>query len=179
MIENFNYKVVKNFITEEEVKLFNYWCEIKHRTNMKYFDIDQSDNADSYFYGDPIMDSLLLKTTSKVSEIVNHKLLPCYSFTRIYTKFGELKKHIDRPSCELSATLHIGSDGTKWPIFMDGEPIELGKGDCAIYRGTKVNHWREEFNGDWYAQVFLHWVLADGKYSDYYKDKRQYFGMRK
>ena len=47
MIENFNYKVVKNFITEEEVKLFNYWCEIKHRTNMKYFDIDQSDNADS------------------------------------------------------------------------------------------------------------------------------------
>ena len=31
-------------------------------------------------------------------------------------------------------------------------------GDAVIYRGCEWNHYRPEFEGDWYTQVFLHWV---------------------
>jgi hypothetical protein len=177
MIENFKFKIVKNILTDEEIKLFKVWCEIKHRTNTKSFDFAQSDNADSFFYGDPITDALLIKLTPTIEKNVDEQLLPSYSYTRIYTKFGDLKKHTDRPSCELSATIHLGSDGTKWPIYMDDKEIILEAGDCVIYSGTKIAHWREEFFGDWYAQVFLHWVLKNGKHKEFYKDKRHYFGM--
>ena len=33
-------------------------------------------------------------------------------------KVIELKRHKDRPSCEISTTLNLGGD--PWPIFIDG-----------------------------------------------------------
>ena len=179
MIKDFKFKIIKNILNVEEIKLFKIWCEIKHRINFNSFDLGQSDNADSFFYGDPVTDALLIKLTPIIEKNIDDLLLPSYSYTRIYTKFGDLKKHKDRPSCEISATIHLASDGTKWPIYMNGEGITLEPGDGVIYLGTQLEHWREEFFGDWYAQVFLHWVLKEGKYKDFYKDKRNYFGMRK
>jgi hypothetical protein len=29
-----------------------------------------------------------------------------------------------------------------------------------------MHHWREPFEGQWQAQVFLHWVDADGPHAD-------------
>jgi len=179
MIKDFKFKIIKNILNKEEIKLFKFWCEIKHRINFNSFDSSICNNADSFFYGDPITDALLLKTTPIIEKNIEEELLPSYSYTRIYTKFGECRKHIDRPSCELSATIHLGSDGTKWPIYIDGHEIYLKPGDGVIYLGTKIEHWREEFYGDWYAQVFLHWVLKNGQYKDFYKDKRQHFGIKK
>jgi len=55
----------------------------------------------------------------------------------------------------------------------------LSPGDGVIYKGTEIPHWRNEFTGDYYSQVFLHYVKADGKYKDNYRDKRIYFGVQK
>ena len=109
----------------------------------------------------------------------NKKLLPTYSFWRMYTKFADLKKHSDRPACEISVTVNIGSDGTQWPIFIEGEPIDLSEGDAVIYLGQDLKHWREEFEGDWYAQCFLHYVDKDGKNASEFRDKRIYWGVPK
>ena len=38
--KDFKYKLVKNFITKSEVKLFTHYCEIKHKTNADNFDIN-------------------------------------------------------------------------------------------------------------------------------------------
>jgi hypothetical protein len=168
---------IKNLLSAEEVKLLSIWTEIKHRINGTDFDFKQGENADSMFYGTPLTDAILLKTTPAVSKEIGLPILPSYSFVRVYTKFSELKKHLDRESCEISATVHIGSDGTEWPIFIGEEKLLLKPGDGVIYNGTKIPHWREEFLGDWYVNVFLHWVLADGKYKDFYMDKRKYFGL--
>ena len=54
-----------------------------------------------------------------------------------------------------------------WPIFFGdangrkgtkGTPIQLLPGQLCVYKGTKVEHWREPFRGVHQAQVFLHWV---------------------
>jgi hypothetical protein len=123
------------------------------------------------------MESLLICKLSKIEEESGLKLLPTYSFWRLYTKFADLKPHKDRPSCECSVTVQIASDGTKWPIYIDGEEIILEDGDAALYWGTEVEHSRKEFLGDYQSQVFLHYVDADGPFKEYVFDKRIHTGI--
>jgi hypothetical protein len=178
-IKDIKYKVVNNFLTKEEVKLLVSYCEIKHRTNIDSFDIIQNDNGDTFFYGDPLMESLMINKLELIQKETGLELLPTYSFWRMYTMFADLKKHIDRPACEISVTVMIGSDGIRWPIFMDGKEIELYPGDAVIYLGCELEHWREEFNGDWHAQSFLHYVDKNGLNKEWYMDKRNCFGTNK
>jgi hypothetical protein len=93
--------------------------------------------------------------------------------------FADLKKHTERPSCEISVTVMIGSDGTKWPIFIEDNEVVLQPGDAVIYLGCELEHWREEFKGDWHSQVFLHYVDANGPYSNFAIDGRPLFGITK
>jgi len=121
----------------------------------------------------------MLKKKFLIEKESGKKLLPTYSFWRCYTKYADLKKHTDRPSCEISVTVNINGDGTSWPIFMEGTSLDLKKGDAALYLGCKVKHWREEFKGDYQFQTFLHYVDAEGKNTEHYMDKRKYWGCSK
>jgi hypothetical protein len=94
----------------------------------------------------------------------------------MYTKYSELLKHVDRPSCEISVTVNIGSDGTSWPIYIKGNPVNLKPGEAVIYLGCELPHWRESFKGDWCAQVFLHYVDKNGKNKEWAYDKRSTLG---
>jgi len=178
-IKEFKYKIINSFLSQEEVKLLNTYCRIKHRLNFDSFDFKQNNNADTYYYGDPIMESLLVNKINLMEKETGLKLSPTYAFWRMYTMFADLKKHKDRGPCEISVTVMIGSDGTKWPIFMEGNEIELKPGDAVIYSGCELEHWREEFKGDWHSQVFLHYVDADGPYKDCVMDGRSLFGTTK
>jgi hypothetical protein len=178
-IKNFKYKLIKNFLTIEEIKLLTDYCRIKHRINFDSFDFQQNDNGDTFFYGDPLMESLMVNKTELMQKETGLELLPTYAFWRMYTKFADLKKHKDRESCEISVTVMIGSDGNNWPIFMDGTEINMEPGDAAVYLGCEIEHWREEFKGDWHAQTFLHYVDKNGKNSKFFKDGRLLYGSSK
>jgi hypothetical protein len=52
-IKDFKYKLIKNFLTTEEIKLLKDYCRIRHRINFDSFDVHQNKNGDTYFYGDP------------------------------------------------------------------------------------------------------------------------------
>ena len=86
-----------------------------------------------------------------------------YSYARIYKRNDELPRHKDRDECAISTTLFLGGD--KWPIYLEpsgeenrgGIKVDLNPGDMLIYRGCKMEHWREPFDGDNCAQVFLHY----------------------
>ena len=178
-IYDFKYKKIKNFLTKEEVFLLNTYTQIKHRLNDNKFDFNQNDNGDTYFYGDPLMESLMISKLDIMEKETGLKLLCTYAFWRMYTINADLKKHVDRPSCEVSVTVMIGSDGTKWPIYMNGTEINMEPGDAAIYLGCEIEHWREEFKGDWQAQTFLHYVDKNGPHAEWAKDKRIVYGTPK
>lgn len=146
-------------------------------------------------YGDPIFDALLSLGTEKMCELTGKDLIPTYSYHRLYTQGTELKRHKDRPSCEISTTLCIGYDNSNvdaskypdwdWPMFVgpvsgekgtDGMPIHMKPGDMLIYRGDIVEHWREPLWGNNHAQVFLHYNEKDGQYHIPY-DGRPLLGM--
>lgn len=175
MIEK--YKIIQNFLSQDEISLFKIWSEIMHRKNTKFFNDGMiAPNHDTYFYGEAATDALLIKKIPFIEKQIHLNLLPSYSYGRVYTRCAYLKKHKDRPSCDLSLTIQVGSDGTPWPIYMDDKEVILEDGDAVIYKGTEVEHFRERFSGDWHAQIFLHYVEKEGKYKEFYLDKRQVLG---
>lgn len=132
------------------------------------------------------------------------KLYPTYSYARLYNQQGEeLKNHRDRPSCEISATITLDFEGNVWPIYMadkatekDGilkigenknkdyikniSKIYMDIGDAVMYRGCEKFHFRESYKeGKWQAQVFLHYVDANGPYAEWKYDKRESLGISK
>ena len=145
------------------------------------------------------METLMMKVFPIMQERTNLRLVPCYTYTRVYKKGDILKRHSDRSSCEISTTLHLG--GQPWPIFLDptgtksvineekqiikpnaptGFPIDLEVGDMLVYRGCDLEHWREPFKGDNCAQVFLHYNNLDGPFGSKNKfDKRPMLGIPK
>jgi len=121
-------------------------------------------------YGDPVFDQLLANFAEPIGKQVGKKLLPTYTYARIYYPGEVLKKHKDRPSCEVSATLTLGFDAKAiWPIYFDEEKeimVQLDRGELAVYKGCEVCHWRKPFKGEWHVQVFLHYVDADGPFAE-------------
>lgn len=174
--KDFKYKKVENFLTSDEIKMFQIYSDIRHKNNLSFFDAVQSDTRDTYYYADPLAETFLCSKIDLMEKETGLKLNPTYSFWRTYTHLAELKKHKDRPSCEISVTVMIGSDGTPWPIFMDGKSIELNNGDAVIYLGNELEHWREEFTGDWHTQVFLHYVRQDGPFAGNIFDGKKFYG---
>ena len=172
-----NYKVVKQAINYELANfLFNYFLlkreavEHMYNTNMTYdtgmlgtWGDTQIPNTYS-IYGDPAFDTLLMKMLPVMKKETGLDVVPTYSYARMYKKGDELKKHKDRPSCEISTTLNLGGD--PWPIFLENNKVMLKTGDMLIYEGCKLEHWREPFEGDNCGQVFLHYNNANGQFKN-------------
>lgn len=134
-------------------------------------------------YGDPVFDNILQKFAKPIGQAVGKELLPTYTYARIYRPGEILKKHKDRPACEISATMTLGYDAkTVWPIFFDEEKeiaVGLETGELAVYKGCDIVHWRTAFKGNWHVQVFFHYVDANGPYRNHVKDGRQDYGVQK
>ena len=177
-IYNFKYKKIKNFLTEDEIILLKNYCIIRHRLNNNFLG-DAQVGDDASYYADPLIEGLLLSKHKKIETLTGVELYPTYSYYRMYTYLAELKKHKDRPSCEISVSVNIDSCGKSWPIFMEGNEIHLEKGEAVIYLGQKVEHWRNEFDGDYCCQAFLHYVNKNGENKEWLTDKRKLWGQCK
>lgn len=135
-------------------------------------------------YADVAMETLLLRVMPVMSYITELELVPCYSYARIY-KYGDvLHRHKDRPECEISTTINLGGDN--WPIYLDpsqgegkdGIKVDLNPGDMLIYKGEKLEHWREPFQGYDCGQVFLHYNDKNGPFKEKNKfDHRPILGL--
>lgn len=189
MFKEDKYEVVKNIISEDVAKhLYNYTL-LKRRAvqtmilrgklpadNMLGgFNLDQVPDAFGC-YADFAMETLMQDIQEKIEEVTGLSLCPTYSYSRIYTEGHLLKRHKDRLSCEVSATICLGydysiaPDGYTWGMFVEksgkvgqvGTEIHLNPGDAIIYRGCDIEHWREEFLGAIQSQVFIHYNDVNG-----------------
>jgi hypothetical protein len=134
-------------------------------------------------YGDPAMESMLLLLHPIMEQAVGFSLFPTYCYYRVYRNNDGLPPHVDRPSCEISATvcLNFNYDPDKvWSIYLDGNQVDLLPGDLAIYRGCEIPHWRELFNRGqdaWQVQAFFHYVDVNGPNAEWKWDKRPSLGV--
>jgi hypothetical protein len=135
----------------------------------------------AFVYGDPAFDLLMASLTRTVEAHVGAELLPTYSFARVYASGSSLFHHRDRPSCEHSVSLHLASSGERWPLSLvdlHGDRVDVVQepGDAVCYQGARVEHWRDPLPRGQHAQVFLHWVRADGVNAKYAFDGREGLG---
>mgnify|MGYP003320866276 FL=1 len=115
-------------------------------------------------------------------------LLPTYFYDRFYYVGQQLKRHSDRPACEVSVTLQISTNSDNpWPIWFecpDGSEkyVLMNNGDAAVYKGYEREHWRDPLESKYgkvknlwrtfrkkeddtyHHQIFLHYVNAQGPF---------------
>ena len=205
-----NYDIIKNAIDpticEFAFKYFKnkskvskwLWDNQKVETDYwGYFFDDQADGAFSN-YSDLVMETLLQSCTNIIEKKINKKLVPNYSYARLYVKGNVLKRHKDRFECEISTTMNLGGD--KWDIYIEpntmlggykqeddvliyrdggtkGVKVSLKPGDMMIYKGNLCEHWREKFTGNLCGQVFFHYNECTKKAEENKYDGRPMLGL--
>jgi hypothetical protein len=163
-----NYKLIKNFFSKEELSILNKYCYNKLDENKDYKLDGQSFSP--AWYNDPLMNALLQTKLPKVEKESNLKLFPTYAYWRYYVFGGMLRKHSDRPSCEISVTACI-KKYSDWPIVVEKTSFELEEGDAVLYAGCDQKHWRPGvYKGEGMAQVFFHYVNQNGPNKDHAYD---------
>ena len=204
------FQVIKNAVPYELANfIFNYFLlkrdavDFMYKNNITYdngslgtWTDKQVPNTYSH-YADMVMETLLMKVLPKMQQETGLQLIPTYSYARIYKRGDILKRHKDRPSCEISTTLNLG--GSSWPIFIDGTgannvideyknivkpgapegtKVLIDVGDMLVYSGCELEHWREPFEGDICGQVFLHYNHVNGPFAEKNKfDGRPMLGL--
>lgn len=190
--EKNGYTLVRNALPEYVLKYVQINYDILEKA-MLHYDPPTEDNL--YPYLDPMCpanfsvyspifsESLLCFLKPIMSEITGKNLVEAYSFARTYYQGSILKTHIDRPSCEFSATMCIEKD-VPWPICLKDFnnkiiEVDLEPGDMIVYQGTKLEHWRNLYTGKSHRQVFFHYVDLNGPYATEFKfDKRPLLGIQ-
>jgi predicted 2-oxoglutarate/Fe(II)-dependent dioxygenase YbiX len=171
------YVHLKGFLDIENCKELT--AELKRLVSQQVTVKDAQCPKSEAIHGAMIFDKLLVDLLPHFEKYAGKRLLPTYSYARLYQPGERLEIHTDREACEISATLTLGFEGKPWPIYMGDEggknasKIEMSVGDAVLYRGMEKHHWRKKFKGEWQAQVFLHYVDADGPHKEWKFDKRE------
>jgi hypothetical protein len=175
------YVYIENLFSKEEC---NLCIDRMFNTIPNNNSIDtQCPLSDNYYN---IFRDMLISKQNVIEKYVGLKLLPSYSYSRIYKKGEILGVHRDREACEITVTATFGFDGLKvWPIHMslkdDVKSFEINSGDGLAMDGMNYDHWRNEYvEGNWQAQVFLHYVDANGPFTMHANDakaQKDFFGV--
>lgn len=172
LLEN-NYIVIENFISNERSTNLSFEF-LKYCKENNLEGDEQAPNSYSAYNYIPFLE-LLCEKTPEVSAVIGETVLPTYVYSRVYKNGSELVRHTDRDACEISLTLHLHGDSS-WPIWIEtpsGEKrcVELNPGDAMVYLGKIASHWRDRYQGEYYSQVFLHYVRSRGDCAYAYFDK--------
>lgn len=170
------YKVIKNFIDVDAcnqlVERLDMHCAAGWQVP---FDTQCPESPS--FYG--IFNDELLLWLPKIEKLLDKKLFPTYTYSRIYKRGSILLPHVDRGECEYSFTLSLKHHQDIWPIYLQTdegiEEVNLDVGDILIYKGTEVLHWRMPLQGEFQYQGFFHYVDQNGPYSCRKYDNRVAF----
>jgi hypothetical protein len=178
-------KDAANLLAIEFQMVRDNYCLSKGIDPTSYLGDSQVTNSFSC-YGPYCFESLLLYVQPMLEKIVGKRLYPINSYARIYYHGATMARHVDYPTYQYSATMTISVDETgPWEIWMrnlegTANPLIIPVGSMAVYSGNILEHWREEpYKGKTQIQAFLHYVDADGIYTDHKYDGRKILGSRK
>ena len=193
------YLIIKNLCDPEKLfhsvpkerGVFN-WRDSDKLDKFTYEEIETQVSGSVARYWHPQYRKIHSEIRLILEQVIGRKLYNTYYYDRFYFPGQELKKHTDRPACEISVTIHVSTNiKESWPIWIktpdtfedktmktliaSGENrfVHLEAGDGMIYKGCERPHWRDpmpgllesKINKDeslYYHQIFFHYVLQDG-----------------
>lgn len=124
-------------------------------------------------HNEPVARLFLSALSSVVSAVARRPVRPAYAYFASYREGAVLKRHRDRPQCELSISLLIDyepgdADVSPWPLWLargseePGHAVHQRPGDGIVYKGCDLDHWRTALpRGHRSTHLFLHYVSTD------------------
>ena len=88
----------------------------------------QAPNTPS-FACDYVMENLSDFLLPKIESTTGMKLLPTYTYYRVYKSGDILEKHTDRLSGEIAISLSLRKEGKIWPIYVNNTDYKTKKSD--------------------------------------------------
>ena len=197
--DTYGYLIIENLCDPEKLfhpvpkkrGLFN-WRDSDELDKFTYEEVENQVNGSVARYWHPQYRKIHSEIRLILEQVIGRKLYNTYYYDRFYFPGQPLIKHTDRPSCEISVTIHIGTNiKESWPIWIktpdtfedntmktliasgENRSVHLEAGDGMIYKGCERPHWRDpmpgllesKINKDeslYYHQIFFHYVLQDG-----------------
>ena len=102
--EKNRYVLIKEMIPKDIAKVASQYAHFDRVQNFKPEDETAQIPGSHSVYGDPLMETLLKFSRPHMEKWTGLELWPTYSYYRLYKPGDELKRHKDRPSCEISIT---------------------------------------------------------------------------
>jgi len=99
-------------------------------------------------------------------------LINTYWYSQLYLRESFLVPHTDKSPCEISLSINLWYDETypyDWYLHVwddrshTYEAYATKPGDALLYDGRNNSHWRSNYMGKGYQQVFVHFVRKDGE----------------
>ena len=197
--DTYGYLIIENLCDPEKLfhpvpkkrGLFN-WKGSDELDKFTYEEVENQVNGSVARYWHPQYRKIHSEIRLILEQVIGRKLYNTYYYDRFYFPGQELKKHTDRPACEISVTIHVSTNiKESWPIWIktpdtfedktmktlitsgENRSVHLEAGDGMIYKGCERPHWRDpmpgllesKINKDeslYYHQIFFHYVLQDG-----------------
>ena len=172
------YVVLENFFTDKQVDFFMTQTVESIANKEMVLGKDMLDgesvhpmtwNVNSH----KVWENTLYSVLPQVSKITDEELIPTYSFQRVYLNGSSMSHHTDWPWCQISLTINLGQS-EPYPIYLTSlktkKSVEIIQkpGDAILYLGHNISHYRNKFEGEWYSQLFLHYVI-DNEYMESYQ----------
>ena len=120
-----------------------------------------------------------------LEQAIGRKLYNTYYYDRFYFPGQELTIHADRPSCEISVSVHVSTNlKENWPIWIktpdtfadnskmnlvskgENRSVDLEPGDGMVYKGCERPHWRDPMPG--LLETSIERAKGNSDYSLYY-----------
>lgn len=103
------------------------------------------------------------------SQVVGRSIKPSYGYFASYRRGATLKKHCDREQCTFTASLlldyvAVPTDDSTWPLYLElqasGEQVAIEQvpGDCVLFTGRALPHYRRELRAERSTSLFFHYV---------------------
>ena len=164
------YKVIRGYLSRETA------LQLADTMRASKDVIVEDDPNRKGFFNLTEMSAIAAEKVSFLNDFIGGpKLLPTYTYGRIYNNKSDLCKHTDRGACEVSLSIHLDGDAeSKFYIEnKDGKEvsIDLDPGDAVLYDGPNAVHWRDEYCGEEYIQTFHHYVFLGGECESEFQNK--------
>ena len=142
-----------------------YHYQDENPEHFTHDDVEKQVQGSTSRYWHPQYRLIHIGLRPKLEKIIGRKLYTTYYYDRFYFPGQELEKHCDRDACEISVSIHIGTnlegDDANWPLWIktpdvytdkkkkkilvsgDEIPVVLNPGDGMLYKGCERPHWRD------------------------------------
>ena len=204
--ETNGYLALQSIIPKDICNIVREYCLLQEKVAPKKEEATGQVPHSHSIYADTLMETLMSFMRPHMEKFTGYELFPTYSYFRVYRPGMELTRHTDRPSCEISTTICFGfeyndvAEDYNWGMYVDptvrhdindpefipqnnpGIMTPQQAGDCIIYKGCEIEHWRDPFaagENSYQVQGFFHYINKNGPYyPEYAYDKRPGLGFR-